>query len=174
MLNLLIQQIIIIFRLLTQDKGMEFLVILRNGDLTNGVGSTSVNSDSVALRGWWRPENTGTAVPSISVGYDAMSFSGRSDVSEGRGYFVGLNWADMIQPDDRIGLALGQPMKATETPNNGISSLGEVEPLLCELYYSFKPNDSMQITPAVFGGRDVHADTADDIFGAVVSTTFKF
>ncbi len=32
----------------------------------------------------------------------------------------------------------------------------------------------MQITPAVFGGRDIHADTADDIFGAVVSTTFKF
>ena len=32
----------------------------------------------------------------------------------------------------------------------------------------------MEITPAIFGGSDIHADTDDDIFGAVVSTTFKF
>ncbi len=158
----------------SRQRGWNSWSYYSTADLNAGVGSTSVKSDSVALRGWWRPDNTGTAVPSISVGYDTMSFSGRSDVSEGRGYFVGLNWADMIQPDDKIGLALGQPMKATEAPAVGGVTLGEVEPLLWELYYSFKPNDSMQITPAVFGGRDIHADTADDIFGAVVSTTFKF
>jgi len=36
------------------------------------------------------------------------------------------------------------------------------------------PNDSIEVRPAVFGGTDVLADTDDDIFGAVVTTTFKF
>ena len=29
-------------------------------------------------------------------------------------YFVGLNWQDMFQADDRIGLAFGQPTKRNE------------------------------------------------------------
>ena len=46
------------------------------GTSANGVAATTANSDSVALRAWWRPEETGTATPSISVGYDTMSFLG--------------------------------------------------------------------------------------------------
>ena len=135
-------------------------------------GDTDVNSDSVALRAWWRPQETGTATPSISVGYDTMNFSGRTDnVSAASGYMVGLNWSDMIQPDDRIGVAIGQPIKATEKSSG---TLSEVDPFLWELYYSFRPNDSMEVTPAIFGGTDVLTDTADDIFGAVLTTTFKF
>ena len=85
---------------------------------------------------------------------------------------VGLTWKDMFQADDRIGLALTQPLKATEVVGGGTFS--EVDPLLWELYYSFKPNDSMSITPAVFGGSDSWDDKEDDTFGAVVTTTFKF
>ena len=101
-----------------------------------------------------------------------MSFSGRTDVAEGSGYFVGLNWANMFQPDDRIGIALGQPMKATEAAAG--ATLSEVDPFLWEVYYSFRPNDSIEVTPAIFGGNDVEDSTADDIFGAVLTTTFKF
>jgi hypothetical protein len=32
----------------------------------------------------------------------------------------------------------------------------------------------MEIRPAVFGGSDVFADDQDDIFGAVLTTMFKF
>ena len=143
------------------------------GSKTQGANVTSANSDSVALRAWWRPEEAGTATPSISVGFDTMSFSGRPDnITEGSGYFVGLNWADMFQPEDRIGLAVGQPMKATEAAAG--TNLTEVDPFLWELYYSFRPNDSMEITPAIFGGTDVEDSTADDIFGAVLTTKFKF
>ena len=141
-------------------------------DLYTGADALTSNSDSVALRAWWRPDETGTATPSISVGYDTMSFSGRSDIAEGSGYFVGLNWADMFQPNDKIGLAFGQPMKATEAVAG--ATLSEVDPFLWELYYSFRPNDSIEITPAIFGGSDVEDTTADDIFGAVLTTTFKF
>ena len=141
-------------------------------DAANGADDTDVTSDSFALRGWWRPDGTGTTIPSISVGYDTMSFEGRSDVSEASGYFVGLNWADMFQPDDKIGVALGQPIKATEAVDG--ATLSEVDPLLWEIYYSFRPNDSIEVTPAIFGGKDVKADKDDDLFGAVLTTTFKF
>ena len=141
-------------------------------DLSTNADALTSDSDSIALRAWWRPEETGTATPSISVGYDTISFSGRTDVTEGSGYFVGLNWANMFQPDDRIGIALGQPMKATKAASG--ATLSEVDPFLWEVYYSFRPNDSIEVTPAIFGGNDVEDSTADDIFGAVLTTTFKF
>ena len=156
----------------SRQKGWNSWSYYSTSDLNAQAGGLDVDSDSVALRGWWRPEETGTATPSISVGYDYMSFTDRTDVTKGSGYFVGLNWSDTFQPDDKIGLAVGQPMKATEAaPGN---TLSEVDPFQWELYYSFRPNDSIEVTPALFGGTDVLADTGDDVFGAVVSTKFKF
>ena len=124
------------------------------------------NYTSVGLRGWWRPENVGTATPSISVGFDTTEYDGApSSGSNSTAYFVGLNWQDMFQADDKIGLAFGQP-----TTNEAES----VDPLAYELYYSFKPNDSVTVTPAVFGGTDRTGTAGADIFGAVLETTFKF
>ena len=129
-----------------------------------------------ALRGWWRPADSGSATPTISVGYDTIDFGNSRDgvdnVAEGSGYFVGLMWYDMFQPDDRIGIAFGQPVKATR--NTAGNTISEVDPFLWEAYYSFKVNDLMEITPAIFGGTDVKSDVNDDIFGAVLTTTFKF
>ena len=71
----------------------------------------------------------------------------------------------MFQPDDRIGLAVGRP-----TTNEDET----VDPFAYELYYSFKANDSVTITPAVFGGTDRNGTAGDDVFGAVLETTFKF
>ena len=135
---------------------------------------TASDSTGYALRAYWRPEASGTAVPEISVGYDTKSFEGGStgDAKEADSYMVGLNWKDMFQADDTIGLAFTQPLKVTSVVGGG--TVTEVDPLLWELYYSFKPNDSMSITPAVFGGTDSWSDAEDDTFGAVVTTTFKF
>ena len=133
------------------------------------------DSTGYALRAYWMPEESGSAIPEITVGYDAKSFEGvttAGNTTEASSYMVGLTWKDMIQADDRIGLAFTQPLKATEVKGGGAT--GEVEPFVWEAYYAFKPNDSMEVRPAVFGGTDVLADTDDDIFGAVVTTTFKF
>ena len=131
----------------------------------HGTGGNG-NFSSVGLRGWWRPDNTGTAMPSISVGFDTTEYDGApSSTSNSTAYFVGLNWQDMFQADDRIGLAFGQP-----TTNESES----VDPFAYEVYYSFNPNDSVTVTPAVFGGTDRNGTSGADIFGAVVETTFKF
>jgi len=147
-----------------------------SGAAASSSGSSSNVSDATAwaLRAWWRPSETGTATPTISLAYDTIDFGtthGSDNVSEGSGYAVGLMWFDLFQPDDRIGVAFGQPVKATAVTSG---TLSEVDPFLWEAYYSFKINDSVELTPAIFGGTDVLADTNDDIFGAVLTSTFKF
>ena len=135
---------------------------------------SNVDADGYALRAWWRPDETGTAIPSVSLGYDVLSFDGTNHAiaKEGKGYTLALNWQDMFQADDRIGVAIGQPMKV-EDVKAGVTK-DEVDPFIWEAYYSFRPNDSIEVTPGIFGGSDVLDDDADDIFGAVLTTTFKF
>ena len=124
------------------------------------------NFSAVGLRSWWRPSETGTATPSISLGFDTTNYDGAPATSDNStAWFAGLTWQDMFQADDRIGIAFGQP-----TTNEAET----VDPFAYEFYYSFKPNDSVTITPAVFGGSDRNGTAGDDIFGAVLETTFKF
>ena len=125
------------------------------------------NFSAVGLRAWWRPAETGTATPSVSIGFDSTDYDGAPGASDSsNAYFAGLTWQDMFQADDRIGLAFGQP-----TTNEDEST---VDPFAYEFYYSFKANDSVTITPAVFGGTDRNGTPGDDVFGAVLETTFKF
>ena len=124
------------------------------------------NHTAIGLRGWWRPQETGTATPSVSFGYDTTQYdgvpAGTSDTSDM--WFLGLTWQDMFSADDKIGLAMGQPTKHDDET---------VEPFAYELYYSFKANDSVTITPTIFGGLEREGD-AEDVFGALLQTTFKF
>jgi len=139
-----------------------------------GMKGSTGDTTGYAFRGYWMPEESGTAVPEISVGYDIKSAdeSASGAPKEADSYMVGLTWKDMFQADDRIGLAITQPLKVTEC--NGTCTSTEVDPLVWEAYYAFKPNDSMEVRPAIFGGTDVENSTEDDIFGAVLTTTFKF
>ena len=130
------------------------------GYLRPGDGS----STNIGLRGWWRPLETGTATPSISVGFDTSTIDATSNDSTNM-YFVGLQWQDTFQADDRIGVAVGQPQK---------NESESVTPFAWEAYYSFQVNDSVNITPAVFGGSDRNGEATGDITGAVIETTFKF
>ena len=77
----------------------------------------------------------------------------------------------MFQADDTIGLAFGQPIKGS---NHTDGSTTDVDPFIWEAYYSFKPNDSIEVTPSIFGGTDAYQDKEDDVFGAVLTTTFRF
>ena len=122
------------------------------------------DSTNIGLRAWWRPSETGTATPSISVGYDTSETDATSN-SNTTMYFVGLNWQDIFQSDDRVGLAFGQPQKREDEAT---------DPFAWEAYYSFQVNDSVNVTPAVFGGSDRTGTAGADITGVVVETTFKF
>ena len=130
-----------------------------------GAARTS-GSTNYGLRGYWRPENSGTATPEVSVGYDISQIDeATATTDETDAYFVGLTWKELFQPDDSIGVAFGQP----QTREDEV-----VDPFMWEVYYSFKPNDSVTITPAIFGGTDVNGTAGQDVTGAVIETTFKF
>ncbi len=123
------------------------------------------NHTAYGLRGWWRPDSTGTAAPSISVGYDTTQYDGvTSGTDSSDMWFVGLQWQDIINADDKIGLAFAQPTMHDDETNS---------PLAYELYYSYKANDNVTVTPTVFGGTDRDGGT-EDVFGALLQTTFKF
>jgi len=141
---------------------------------TSDAATKAATADSTAymLRAYWRPENAGTSVPEISVGYDVLDITGNGDnVKEADSYFVGLGWDDMFTADDKVGLAFGQPLKATKY---GASGSTDVDPFLWEAYYSYKVNDSVTVQPAIFGGSDVRSDTEDDMFGVALTSYFKF
>ena len=125
----------------------------------NDAGSTNIG-----LRAWWRPQETGTALPSISVGYDTSETDATSN-SNTNMYFVGLNWQDIFSADDRIGLAFGQPQQREDETT---------DPFAWEAYYQFQVNDSISVTPAVFGSSDRNGTADSDVTGAVIETTFKF
>ena len=145
---------------------------------TDAVAADSLSdATAYAARAYWRPEESGTATPEISVGYDMISFDGNSGankVKEATSYFVGFGWPDMFRDSDYIGLGFGQPLKTTETVNGDTASDNGLDPFLWELTYSFKVNDSVTMIPAIFGGSDIQSATDQDIFGAAVTTKFKF
>ena len=128
----------------------------------------------LALRSYWMPENTGGITPDVSLGYDIKSTDNQTAglAKEATSWFIGLSWKDILQADDRIGLAATQPLKVSDC--QGPCTTDDVWPFVWEAYYAFKPNDSMEIRPAFFGGTDVEDAIEDDIFGAVLTTTFKF
>ena len=138
-----------------------------NGQLrpTSAGASTGGDSSNIGFRYWWRPDDSGTAVPSVSLGYDT-SETDASTNSNTTAYFVGLTWQDAFTPDDRIGVAFGQPQTREDET---------VDAYAWEAYYSYQLNDSVTVTPAVFGGQDRSGtDYPKDIYGAVLETTFKF
>ena len=103
-------------------------------------------------------------MPSISVGYD-ISETANTTNSQTDMYFVGLQWQDMFSADDRIGVAFGQPQKREDETT---------DPFAWEAYYQFQVNDSVSVTPAIFGGSDRNGSDTGDLTGVVVETTFKF
>ena len=125
------------------------------------------DSTNIGLRGWWRPEDAGTYVPSISLGYDFSTIE--SQTEDTSAYFAGLTWQDAFTPDDRIGLAFGQPQTRDDE---------SVDPFVWEAYYTYQLNDSVTITPAVFGGKDrfggENGRKGREHQGAVLETQFKF
>ena len=123
------------------------------------------NSTNYGLRACWRPLETGTATPEISLGYDYSTLDGYATNDSTDAFFVGLTWLDTFNADDRIGVAFGQPQTKEGS---------EVEPFMWEAYYGFKVNDSVTVTPAIFGASNANGTDGEDYTGAVIETQFKF
>ena len=129
-------------------------------------GSPASDSTNIGLRAWLRPEESGSAMPSISVGYDTSDIQyGADTVDSTDMYFVGLGWADIIQADDKIGVAIGQPQTREDETT---------DPFAWEAYYAFKPNDYTEYRTTIFGGTDRDGNAGEDLTGLVFQTTFKF
>ena len=154
----------------TDQYHVSLITALKYNGWTDSYYTTSLgkarpdgNSTNYGLRAYWRPDTESQVVPEISGGYDTSTVEGQDADTDA--FFIGLTWKDTFQADDKIGLALGQPQTAdTDT----------VEPFTWEAYYSFKINESVTMTPTIFGATDRTGTAGTDLTGAVVKTTFKF
>jgi len=118
-----------------------------------------VGATTWALNGYWTPEETGTAVPSVSVGYE---FGDLEDVdNDTKQWFVGLQW-DEVGPGT-LGAALG---------SNGPIVEDAEELVMYEAFYSYPINDSMTITPLIY--VEEQAEGTDDETGVMLKTSFSF
>ena len=127
---------------------------------------------AIGLRAYWRPETSG-AVPAVQIGYDVSNIddAGAGHADEASGWMVGLGWDDLLIDGNRGGFAIGSRISASSFEGTGTDPLDENS--VWEAYYSFKVNDGVTITPAIFGGTDVQA-SGQDHTGAVVLTEFRF
>ena len=157
---------------LTKDQwSVSGIVNLKYNDWGDSYFSTATgddrneNSTNYGLRAWWRPLETGTATPEVSFGYDYSVLDGYDTNDTSDAFFVGLTWLDTFSPDDRIGVALGQPQMRENTG---------AEPFMWEAYYGYKVNDSITVTPTIFGATNANGTDGEDYTGAVIETQFKF
>jgi len=140
-----------------------------SGNDAAGLGETAY-----ALRAYWKPEDTGTIVPSIQFGYDIREIDGTEsgEVEKTDQWMAGFMWQDAFTDSDRIGVAIGKRQSAKAW--NATGSDAAKDNFVWEAYYDYKVNDNVTVTPTIFGGSKVYDGTNDDIFGALVQTVFKF
>ncbi len=151
-----------------------FTTTNHDSDVTaDGSSRSSAGSETaVGLRAYWKPETTGT-LPEVQLGYDVSNIddapTGFAD--EASGWMVGLGWQDLLIDGNRGGLAFGSRISATSIVGGGEDE--SEDNTVWEAYYSFKINDGVTVTPAIFGSNDVQ-ENGKDINGAVVLTEFRF
>ena len=135
----------------------------------------STDLTSIALRAYWKPDTTGS-IPEVQVGYDLATVDNAAagDPDEMTAWMVGLGWKDLFIDGGRAGVAFGSRQAATSYVAGGATTEDPSEEnSVWEAYYTFKVNDGVSVTPAVFGGSDV-VGTDQDVNGAVLLTEFRF
>ena len=159
-------------------------------------------SQAFGISGYWQPSESGW-LPSISAGYGLNLSSGkpgcrRDDacgeadlepaerpygetavgglVRQSQSWMVGVQWSDVIQKGNQLGLAIGQPAIATALrgglkPDDGV--------VIVEGWYKAQITDAIRITPGVFWissplGQETPAGRSFSQLGALIKTTFSF
>ena len=144
-------------------------------------GTTS----AFGLGGYWQPQESGW-IPSISAGwgYNATSYDvnrltdiNPSDlVTASQSWTVALEWSDVFLKGNQAGMAVGQPIFATELKNGGTPRDGNY---VWEWWYQFQVTDNISVTPAVFYlsrpfGQQTPTDQSFNQLGGLIKTSFSF
>ena len=134
--------------------------------------SASGEMSAYGLRAYWKPDSTG-AVPSVQIGYDTASFDEATagQAEDTAGWMLGLTWKDLFMDGNSAGFAIGSEMAATNIKGGGDDPSEDNS--VWEAYYTFKVNDGVSVTPAIFGSTDVSGKDKD-VNGAVLLTEFRF
>ena len=151
-----------------------------NGNAYDGYYHTSQGKDystdltSIGLRAYWKPDETGV-VPSVQIGYDMANVDNAAsgDPDEMQAWMVGLGWNDLLIDGNKAGLAFGQRQHATSFKGGTKTNAYEEDNFVWEAYYTFKINDGVSVTPAIFGGEDLESD-GHEVDGGVILTEFRF
>ena len=139
---------------------------------TDAAEAAAGDITALGLRAYWKPDTTG-AIPAVQFGYDTASITEAAEngVNETSGWMVGLGWQDVLIDGNRAGIAFGTRQHATDYNGTGTDVANDNR--VWEAYYTFKVNDGVSVTPAVFGGHEVEA-ADNDITGGVLLTEFRF
>jgi len=140
---------------------------------SKGKARAATSSETaIGLRAYWKPDETGS-IPSVQFGYDLSDIEDNGNgATEADGWMVGLMWDDVVADGNRVGVAFGSRVAATSMGGTGTADAAE-DNTVWEAYYSFKVNDGVTITPAIFGGEETY-DGTEDISGGIVLTEFRF
>jgi len=145
------------------------------GEESDASSCTGGDMTAYGLRAYWKPDETG-AVPEVQVGYDFANYDEATtgEAEDTAGWMIGLGWKDLFVDGNRAGFAYGSAQAATKVKGGG--SDPEEDNTRWEAYYTFKVNDGVSITPAVFGSGDTGSTSSNeyDITGGVLLTEFRF
>lgn len=139
------------------------------------------NTTALGLSGYWQPNQPGL-IPSISIGWGLNSTSYDADVvaaglvATSQSWSIGLEWQDVLQSGNALGMAVGQPTFATRLYGNSRPQDGNYA---WEWWYKLQLTDAISVTPALFylsrplGQRTPDGESFNQL-GALLKTSFRF
>ena len=156
-----------------------------SGNATTGAVAVAMSdvTNSYGLSAWWMPEDSGF-IPSVSAGW------GLTDISDSnlagvksattQSWYVGLEWSDVFQDGNSLGMAVGQPTFITDIDVKGDSDEYVAGGgFAWEFFYKFQVTDNITVTPALHYlskpfPNTQSGDNALDAMSGLVKTTFTF
>ena len=130
-----------------------------------------------ALGGFWQLLESGW-LPSLSLGWgiNQSDTQREGQVSTSQSWRAGLQWNDVLIAGNNAGMAVGQPVFATDLRGGDTPAEGQ---FIWECWYQFQVNDNISITPALFYlSRPMGALMRDrstfQQLGGLIKTTFVF
>ena len=129
------------------------------------------------LGGSWAQEEIGW-VPAISAGWGLNSSDTDSsgEVSTSQSWTVGLEWNDVLMAGNNAGMAVGQPVFATDLRGGDTPADGQ---FIWEWWYQMQVTDNISVTPALFYLSRPRGELTPDgstfqQLGGLIKTTFVF
>lgn len=139
------------------------------------------DTTALGLSGYWQPLKPGL-IPSISLGWGLNSTRyGPSVAADGlvatsQSWSIGLEWKDLLQTGNALGMAVGQPTFATRLYGDTSPEDGNY---VWEGWYRLQLTDAISVTPAIFYlsrplGQLTPSGESFSQVGALIKTSFRF